>query len=89
MAAIMQRLRTANLMIAAQVHTHPREAFHSRADDTWAIVRHAGALSIVLPDFARNTTPTNFFSTGAVYECTAEGAWTQVTKLDDCVELVP
>jgi len=36
-------------MVAAQVHSHPDEAFHSKGDDEWAIVRHEGALSIVVP----------------------------------------
>ena len=48
MAVLMERLRTQGLYVVSQVHTHPELAFHSRADDKWAIVRHAGALSIVL-----------------------------------------
>jgi len=39
MAAVMARLRTQSLSIAAQVHTHPGRAFHSAADERWAIVR--------------------------------------------------
>src|SRR5260370_12464079 len=46
MAALMDRLRTQGLHVVSQVHTHPKEAFHSFADDKWAIVRHVGALSI-------------------------------------------
>lgn len=38
--------------LAAQVHTHPGEAFHSRTDDREPIVTEEGALSIVIPDFA-------------------------------------
>src|SRR2546428_13945261 len=53
MARLMEHLRTSGLYIAGQVHTHPSEAFHSHADDTWAIVRHVGAISIVTPEFAR------------------------------------
>ena len=52
MAELFAELRQSRSMIAAQVHSHPREAFHSAADDTWAIIRHEGALSLVLPYFA-------------------------------------
>src|SRR5688572_18184096 len=43
MAKLMAYLSAHELMIGAQLHTHPAEAFHSRADDRWAIVRHVGA----------------------------------------------
>ena len=38
--------------IRAQVHTHPRDAFHSETDDNWPIVRLEGFLSLVIPNFA-------------------------------------
>src|SRR4051812_35762345 len=41
---LLQVLSRDGLWIAAQVHSHPFEAFHSRPDDEWAIVRHEGAL---------------------------------------------
>lgn len=37
--------------IRAQVHTHPREAFHSATDDEWPVVHLEGFLSLVIPDF--------------------------------------
>src|SRR5258705_375865 len=40
MTAMMAHLRERKLGLAAQVHSHPNRAFHSRADDAWAIVRH-------------------------------------------------
>lgn len=40
-------------ILAAQVHTHPTSAYHSTTDDTFPLVTLVGALSIVLPDFAR------------------------------------
>ena len=40
MAALRANLRRNRVMVAAQVHWHPREAFHSLADDHWTIVRH-------------------------------------------------
>lgn len=39
--------------LAAQVHAHPTDAFHSDTDDTFPIVTALGGLSLVVPDFAR------------------------------------
>jgi proteasome lid subunit RPN8/RPN11 len=77
MAAIMARLRNENLMIAAQVHSHPGAAFHSRADDEWAIVRHVGALSLVLPTFARFTSVATFLRDAAVFVVDDRGTWVE------------
>jgi hypothetical protein len=38
--------------IRVQIHTHPREAFHSATDDAFPVVGTAGFLSLVLPRFA-------------------------------------
>ena len=51
----------------AQVHSHPGEAFHSPADDRWAIPRQVGALSIVLPFFAAGISEETFFEQAAVF----------------------
>lgn len=40
-------------VLAVQVHAHPREAYHSDTDDTYAIVTERGGFSIVAADFAR------------------------------------
>ena len=40
--------------LAIQVHSHPREAFHSDTDDTYPMVTTLGGLSLVVPDFARH-----------------------------------
>ena len=76
--ALMTHLRGARLKILAQVHSHPGRAFHSEADDEWAIVRHIGALSLVLPEFARNTTPANFAEQAASYRLSGENEWVRV-----------
>ena len=39
--------------VRVQVHTHPREAFHSRTDDEWPLVHTVGFLSLVIPNFAQ------------------------------------
>jgi hypothetical protein len=41
-------------VLAAQVHSHPSEAYHSATDDSYPLVTLVGALSIVIPDFATN-----------------------------------
>lgn len=38
--------------LAAQVHTHPTDAYHSETDDMQPVVNILGGLSIVIPDFA-------------------------------------
>jgi proteasome lid subunit RPN8/RPN11 len=88
MSKIMTKLRNDGLMIGAQVHTHPYEAFHSAADDAWAIVRHVGALSLVLPHFATRTTLESFFDDAAIYVVDDNGAWARVMDLDDHLEIL-
>lgn len=86
MREIMGRLRENRLMIAAQVHSHPEQAFHSRADDTWAIIRHVGAVSIVIPYFASKTTPSTFMKDAATFTLTAENRW--VAAQENVVEVI-
>ncbi len=37
--------------VRVQVHTHPREAFHSLTDDAWALIDTPGFLSLVIPQY--------------------------------------
>lgn len=87
MAALMERLRSQSLYVASQVHTHPGRAFHSPTDDRWAIVRHAGALSVVLPDFAKSTTVDNFLEQAAVYQLDSLNSWNEVRPTDLLAQL--
>jgi hypothetical protein len=80
MAALHAELRQNRLMVAAQVHSHPREAFHSVADNRWAIVRHEGALSLVVPDFAAHTRLGNFLDQTKVFRFSAAGEWLEVPR---------
>jgi len=43
-----------NEVLAAQVHAHPTDAFHSETDDSYPIVTARGGLSLVAADFARD-----------------------------------
>lgn len=91
MRSLMKTLGRKNLMVAAQVHTHPHEAFHSAADDRWAVVRHVGALSLVLPDFAQRTTAASFLRDAATFCLSADGVWdiVQPDVIADYVEVQP
>jgi hypothetical protein len=82
MAALHDELRRLRLMVAAQVHSHPFEAFHSKADDAWAIVRHEGALSLVVPHFASQTQAANFLQMTKVYRFSAAAHWAEVPQAD-------
>jgi hypothetical protein len=48
-----RELSQTGLRLIAQVHSHPTEAYHSDADDRYAIVTVDGGLSLVVPDFGR------------------------------------
>jgi proteasome lid subunit RPN8/RPN11 len=80
MEAIMTHLRERRLMVTAQVHSHPLEAFHSEADDEGAIVRHVGALSFVVPRFAARTDVASFLSDAALYELQEGDIWLEVPR---------
>jgi len=82
MNALHNALRHRRQMVAAQVHTHPGRAYHSKADDEWAIVRHVGALSLVLPYFALGTTVETFLELVKVYRFSDDGYWLPVPQHD-------
>ncbi len=63
--------------ILIQLHTHPREAFHSEADDRLAITKHTGAISIVVPDFADRWTG-DFLET-SVHISLGSGRWRELS----------
>jgi hypothetical protein len=46
------------LLLIGQAHAHPTNAFHSGADDELAFATAPGALSLVIPDWARDDRPT-------------------------------
>lgn len=78
MRRMMKHLRGQRMLIAAQVHSHPGRAYHSLADDRWAVVRHEGALSIVLPNFAQGITTRNFLNASAIYRLSSDNTWDPV-----------
>jgi proteasome lid subunit RPN8/RPN11 len=90
MAALQAQMRADRLMVAAQIHSHPNEAFHSRADDEWAIVRHEGALSLVVPRFAVDTFPETFFPQTKVYRFSNRAKWDEVLppEVPACLKII-
>lgn len=91
MTTLQAKLRSERLMVAAQVHSHPAQAFHSKADDDWAIVRHEGALSLVIPRFAIDTYADNFLDQVKIYRFSENASWNevppqQVTKI--CLQII-
>lgn len=80
MDALFGHLGQTGNFVAAQVHSHPREAFHSQADDEWAIVRHVNALSVVVPNFACRTTPATLLEDVAVFRLSAVNQWVQLDR---------
>jgi proteasome lid subunit RPN8/RPN11 len=87
---LMTHLRRTGMHVAAQVHSHPGRAFHSEADDKWAIVRHRNALSLVVPRFAAGTTVRNFMDQIAVYRLDHDDRWVAILdeNVPDCMEVV-
>src|SRR5581483_8447953 len=67
-------LAESGLRLIAQIHSHPREAYHSEADDRFAIVTADGGLSLVVPDFGNAPEDP---STWAVYRL-SRGQWIEL-----------
>lgn len=65
-------LHRKRLTLIAQVHSHPDLAYHSEADDAYPMVTKVGALSIVVPDFARDPFS---LARAAVYRLALGGRW--------------
>ena len=62
--------------IAIRIHSHPHEAYHSQRDDANAVITHEGAISIVVPDFAREPLD---FTICAAYRLAHGRGWLRLT----------
>jgi len=51
MRPVVEAATAAGLQVVGQLHTHPREAYHSAGDETGALIRFNGFVSIVLPHY--------------------------------------
>lgn len=67
-------------LLAAQVHSHPTDAYHSDTDDCHSLVTLTGALSIVVPSFGRGGA--HNLTGWAWYRLVGEGAWDDLTRSD-------
>lgn len=65
------------MQLIAQIHSHPREAYHSLADDRYPIVDSYGGISIVVPDFASGEV--SLFDT-AIYRLSLSKTWDKLTN---------
>jgi hypothetical protein len=65
-------------ILAGQVHSHPTSAYHSDTDDHYPLVTLVGALSVVLPDFARNAP--NDLRVWAWYRLQEYGRWLSISQ---------
>lgn len=75
---IARKLAGTGEMIVAQVHSHPRQAFHSPIDDDEAIPRRVGAYSLVVPDFGARD---DLLEDAALFQLAADSSW-QTAPLD-------
>ena len=72
-------------LLAAQIHSHPTDAYHSDTDDCHSLVTLTGALSIVVPSFGRGGA--NDLTGWAWYRLVGEGDWAELTR-DDQVRVI-
>lgn len=70
--------------IRVQIHTHPREAFHSATDDQYPVIHTAGFLSLVIPNFGLGPVG---FSGAYLTEIMPDGRWRAV-EIEDRFEVV-
>ncbi|SRR6266478_2076754 len=68
-------LAKTELRLIAQVHSHPKEAYHSETDDRYGIVTADGGLSLVVPNFGRAPADP---SSWAVYRL-EHGTWQELS----------
>jgi len=87
MNSLMERLAATGTFVAAQVHSHPQDAFHSLADDRWAIVRHLNAISLVVPRFALSSSAQTFLADTVGFSLSTANHWVELDP-SDLLELV-
>ncbi len=65
-------------ILAAQVHSHPTDAYHSSTDDAYPLVTLLGALSVVVPNFASNAP--GDMDLWAWYRLSKRGRWVRIGR---------
>ncbi|MBI1183584.1 hypothetical protein GC194_04900 [bacterium] len=74
---IARYLYSRGLILIAQIHSHPADAYHSAADDRYPIITELGAISIVVPDFANS--PINYLN-WAYYRLIGRLQWEKLSN---------
>jgi hypothetical protein len=64
------------ILLLAQVHSHPVEAYHSQTDDAFAVVTTLGGFSIVVPNFGADPIEKKYWK---VYRLQT-GGWKEVSS---------
>jgi hypothetical protein len=67
------------LTLLAQIHSHPREAYHSSTDDQYAVATAIGCLSLVVPNFAHEAFD---LRRTASYRLSSAGIWTALSSAE-------
>lgn len=65
-----------SISLMAQIHSHPSEAYHSKADDELAIITTFGGISIVVPDYGFSD---NSLEQSAFYRLLPATGWTRLS----------
>lgn len=73
-------------ILAGQVHSHPGDAYHSDTDDHFPLVTLRGALSLVVPDFARGGIAS--MKRWAWYRLSGYGRWHPLSHTGTEIEIV-
>ena len=78
-------LYEAKQIIGVQVHSHPRDAYHSETDDAYPMATLEGSLSIVIPYFGRDGWESSDIAT---YRLGQHG-WVELAgPLSDLIEVI-
>lgn len=78
--AVNRTLYSKGEILAAQVHSHPTDAYHSDTDDCFPLVTLTGALSVVVPDFG--VAGLDDIRAWAWYRLTGAAQWDELTRAD-------
>lgn len=75
---LFEDLARINMRVFAQVHSHPRAAFHSRTDDEFPFLATEGFVSVVVPNFGfGDPLARDWFAC----ELVADGRWRPIAEI--------
>ena len=77
---IIDEINEVGEFILVQIHTHPKEAFHSEADDRLAVTKHLHAISIVVPHFGKRWSGS--LAEASVHLNLGGGVWRKLTDAE-------